>query len=97
MISEFGHVSRLEKQAVNMYDLSWLTDAQVARLEHFFPKPQGKSSIDGRPKFNGINLFNRNGLRWREAPAEYRPKHCFNRRSNGTDLLCREQLQHLHR
>ncbi|MEM1078937.1 MAG: hypothetical protein AAGI09_10455, partial [Pseudomonadota bacterium] len=30
-----------QKRAVNMSDLFWLTDAQMARLEPFFPKSHG--------------------------------------------------------
>jgi hypothetical protein len=37
--------SRLEKRAVNMSDLFWLTDAQMARLEPFFPKSHGKPRV----------------------------------------------------
>ena len=54
-----------------MSDLFWLTDAQMARLEPFFPKPHGKPRVDDRRVLSGIIFINRNGLRWRDAPAEY--------------------------
>ena len=51
-----------------MSDLFWLTDAQMARLEPYFPKPHGKPRVDDRRVLSGIIFVNRNGLRWRDAP-----------------------------
>jgi len=65
--------SRFEKRAMNMSDLLWLSDAQMARLEPCFPKSHGKPRVDDRPVLSGIIFINRNGLRWRDAPAEYGP------------------------
>jgi len=65
--------SRFEKRAMNMSDLLWLSDAQMARLEPCFPKSHGKPRVDDRPVLRGIIFINRNGLRWRDAPAEYGP------------------------
>ena len=63
-----------------MIDLFWLTDAQMARLEPFFPKPHGKPRVDDRRVLSGIIFINRNGLRWRDAPAAYGPsKTLYNR------------------
>ena len=56
-----------------MSDLFWLTDAQMARLEPFFPKSHGKPRVDDRRVLSGIIFINRNGLRWRDAPAAYGP------------------------
>ena len=56
-----------------MSDLFWLTDAQMARLEPYFPKSHGKPRVDDRRVLSGIIFINRNGLRWRDAPAEYGP------------------------
>ena len=56
-----------------MSDLFWLSDAQMARLEPYFPKPHGKPRVDDRRVLSGIIFINRNGLRWRDAPAEYGP------------------------
>jgi transposase len=67
-------------QAVNMSDLFWLTEAQMARLRPFFPKSHGKPRVDDRRVLSGIIFINRNGLRWRDAPAEYGPpKTLYNR------------------
>lgn len=49
-----------------MSDLFWLTDAQMARLALFFPKPHGKPRVDDRRVLSGISFINRNGLRWRD-------------------------------
>ena len=56
-----------------MSDLFWLTDAQMARLEPFFPKSHGKPRVDDKRVLSGIIFINRNGLRWRDAPAAYGP------------------------
>ncbi|WP_312124244.1 IS5 family transposase [Brevundimonas sp.] len=63
-----------------MSDLYWLTDEQMARLEPFFPKSHGKPRVDDRRVLSGIIFVNRNGLRWRDAPAAYGPhKTLYNR------------------
>lgn len=63
-----------------MGNLYWLSDAQMARLEPFFPKSHGKPRVDDRRVLSGIIFINRNGLRWRDAPAEYGPpKTLYNR------------------
>lgn len=56
-----------------MSDLFWLTDEQMARLQPFFPKSHGKPRVDDRRVLSGIIFINRNGLRWRDAPAVYGP------------------------
>ena len=63
-----------------MSDLYWLTDEQMARLRSFFPKSRGKTRVDDRKVLSGIIFINRNGLRWRDAPAAYGPpKTLYNR------------------
>ncbi len=56
-----------------MSDLFWLSEAQMARLEPFFPRSHGKPRVDDRRVLSGIIFINRNGLRWRDAPLEYGP------------------------
>jgi transposase len=69
-----------------MSDLFWLSEAQVARLEPFFPKSHGKPRVDDRRVLSGIIFINRNGLRWRDAPAEYGPpKTLYNRWKRWSD------------
>ncbi len=69
-----------------MSDLFWLTDAQMARLEPFFPKSHGKPRVDDRRVLSGIIFINRNGLRWRDAPGEYGPhKTLYNRWKRWSD------------
>ena len=56
------------------------TDEQMARLEPYFPKSHGKPRVDDRRVLSGIIFVNRNGLRWRDAPAAYGPhKTLYNR------------------
>ena len=63
-----------------MSDLFWLTDAQMARLEPYFPKSHGKPRGDDRRVLSGIIFINRNGLRWRDAARAYgRHKTLYNR------------------
>jgi transposase len=72
--------SRLEKASGDMSNLFWLTEAQMARLEPFFPKSHGKPRVDDRRVLSGIIFINRNGLRWCDAPREYGPhKTLYNR------------------
>ena len=63
-----------------MSDLYWLTDEQMARLAPFFPRSHGRPRVNDRRVLSGIIFVNRNGLRWRDAPAEYGPaKTLYNR------------------
>ena len=63
-----------------MSNLFWLTEAQMARLEPFFPKSHGRPRVDDRRVLSGIIFINRNGLRWCDAPREYGPpKTLYNR------------------
>jgi transposase len=48
-----------------MSDLFWLTEAQIARLEPYFPKSHGKPRVDDRRILSGIVFLNCNGLRRR--------------------------------
>ena len=69
-----------------MSDLFWLSDAQMARLEPFFPKSHGKPRVDDCRVLSGIIFINRNGLRWRDAPKEYGPhKTLYNRWKRWSD------------
>ena len=63
-----------------MSNLFWLTDEQMERLEPFFPESHGRPGVDDRRVLSGRIFVNRNGLRWRDAPAEYGPaKTLYNR------------------
>lgn len=63
-----------------MSDLFWLTDAQMERMKPFFPLSHGVPRVDDKRVLSGIIFINRNGLRWRDAPAEYGPpKTLYNR------------------
>jgi transposase len=69
-----------------MSDLFWLTDAQMARLEPFFPKSHGKARADNQRVLSAIIFINRKGLRWRDAPAADRPrKTLYNRWKRWSD------------
>ncbi|MBC9210161.1 transposase, partial [Roseomonas aerophila] len=63
-----------------MDDLFWLTEAQAARISPFFPLSHGVPRVDDQRVVSGIIHVIRNGLRWRDAPAEYGPhKTLYNR------------------
>ncbi len=69
-----------------MSNLFCLTDAQMARLSPFFPKFHGKPNVDDRRVLSGMIFANRNGLRWRDAPAAYGPhKTLYNRWKRWSD------------
>lgn len=46
-----------------MSNFIWPTDAQMARLEPFFPKSHGRPRVDDRLVLSGIIFINRNSLR----------------------------------
>ncbi len=54
-----------------MSNLIWLTDAQMAGLEPFFPNSRGKPRVDDRCVLSGIIFLNRNGLRWFDLPRDF--------------------------
>lgn len=63
-----------------MSDLFWLSRTQMRRIEPFFPLSHGVPRVDDRRVVSGIIFVIRNGLRWRDAPAEYGPpKTLYNR------------------
>ena len=45
----------------------------MAKLSPFVPKSHGKPRVDDRRVLSGVIFTNRNGLRWRDAPAAYGP------------------------
>jgi putative transposase len=61
-------------------DLFWLSEAQMRRIEPYFPRSHGVPRVDDRRILSGIIFVIRNGLRWRDAPGEYGPhKTIYNR------------------
>lgn len=56
-----------------MADLSWLSEAQMRRIEPYFPLSHGMPRMEDRRVLSGIVFVIRNGLRWRDAPADYGP------------------------
>ena len=63
-----------------MSDLIWLSEAQMGRIEPYFPLSHGVPRVDDRRVVSGIIFVIRNGLRWRDAPKEYGPhKTIYNR------------------
>jgi putative transposase len=63
-----------------MDDLLLLSEAQMRRIEPYFPLSHGVPRVDDRRVLSGILFVIRNGLRWRDAPREYGPhKTIYNR------------------
>ena len=72
-----------------MSDVFWLTDAQMERLTPFFPLSHGVPRVDDKRVLSGIIFINRNGLRWRDAPAEYdRRRRFITDGCDGADWAC---------
>jgi transposase len=70
-----------------MSNLFWLSEVQMVRLRPFFPKSRGKPRVDDLRVLSGIVFFNRNGLRWHDAPADYGPpKTLYNRWKRWCDM-----------
>jgi putative transposase len=65
---------------VAMTDMFLLSEAQMRRIEPFFPLSHGVPRVDDRRVISGIVFVIRNGLRWRDAPRDYGPhKTIYNR------------------
>ena len=63
-----------------MGDLMLLSEAQMRRIEPYFPLSRGRSRVDDRRVLSGIVYVIRNGLMWRDAPPGYGPhKTLYNR------------------
>ncbi|MGH8336474.1 MAG: IS5 family transposase [Gammaproteobacteria bacterium] len=63
-----------------MDDLFLLSEAQMRRIEPYFPRSHGMPRVDDRRILSGIVFVIRNGLRWRDAPKDYGPhKTIYNR------------------
>lgn len=63
-----------------MSDLWFLSQAQMRRIEPYFPLSHGIPRVDDRRIISGIIFVIRNGLRWRDAPVGYGPhKTIYNR------------------
>lgn len=63
-----------------MSDLLLLSEAQMRRIEPYFPLSHGIARVDDRRVISGIVFVIRNGLRWRDAPPGYGPhKTIYNR------------------
>ncbi len=63
-----------------MGDLLLLSEAQMRRIEPYFPLSHGIARVDGRRVISGIIFVLRDRLRWRDAPREYGPhKTIYNR------------------
>ena len=54
-----------------MDDLFLLSEAQMRRIEPFFPLSHGIPRVDDRRVISGIVFVIKNGLRWRDAPVAY--------------------------
>ena len=54
-----------------MSDLYWLSQAQMRRIEPYFPLSHGVPRVDARKVLSGIVFVIRNGVRWRDAPKAY--------------------------
>ncbi|MDG2479581.1 MAG: transposase, partial [Alphaproteobacteria bacterium] len=52
-----------------MDDLCLLSEAQMRRIETFFPLSHGIPRVDDRRVISGIVFVIKNGLRWRDAPV----------------------------
>ena len=63
-----------------MHGLWLLSEAQMRRIEPYFPLSHGIPRVDDRRIVSGIIFVIRNGLRWRDAPPAYGPhKTIYNR------------------
>ncbi len=54
-----------------MPEVWMLSEAQMRRIEPYFPLSHGIPRVDDRRIVSGIIFVIRNGLRWRDAPTDY--------------------------
>jgi putative transposase len=72
-----------------MTDLFLLSQAQMRRIEGYFPLSHGIARVDDRRIVSAIVFVIKNGLRWRDAPPEYGPhKTIYNRFIRWSRLGC---------
>ena len=72
-----------------MDDLFLLSEAQMRRIERFFPLSHGIPRVDDRRIISGIVFAIKNGLRWRDAPRGYGPhKTIYIGLCDGAVLAC---------
>ena len=63
-----------------MSDLFLLSEAQMRRIEPFFPLTHGVARVDDRRIISGIIYVIKHGLMWWDAPKAYGPhKTIYNR------------------
>ncbi len=63
-----------------MSDIYWLTQAQLNRIEPYFPLSHGVPRVDDLRVISGIIHVIKRGLQWRVAPSDYGPpKTLYNR------------------
>ena len=64
-----------------MTDLFLLSQAQMRRIERYFPLSHGVARVDDRRIIvSAIVFVIKNGLRWRDAPPEYGPHKTIDNR-----------------
>jgi transposase len=71
-----------------MADLFWLTRTQIQRIAPYFPFSQGVPRVDHHRVVSGIICVICNGLRWRDAAAEYGPYKTLYSRFVRWSCLC---------
>lgn len=75
-----GCVNGDAEEALLLSEVWMLSEAQMRRIEPYFPLSHGIPRVDDRRIVSGIIFVIRNGLRWRDAPAAYGPhKTIYNR------------------
>jgi transposase len=68
------------REALPMSEPWLLSEAQMRRIEPYFPLSHGVPRVDDRRVISGIIYVIRNGLMWRYAPPAYGPhKTIYNR------------------
>ena len=65
-----GIMIQLRREDCPSRNFFWLKHEHLKRIQHLFPKPRGVARVDDRHVLSGIIHVIRNGLRWRDAPAD---------------------------
>jgi transposase len=72
-----------------MSDMWLLSEAQMRRIEPFFPLSHGVPRVDDRRVISGIIFVLKSGLRWLDVPSAYGPhRRSTTGSSAGAVLAC---------
>ena len=80
-----------------MSDLFLLSEAQMAKISPYFPKPHGVPRVDDRKVISCIVYVLKNGLQWKDAPKASHLCIPPRRRRKSPATFCKTQYKQRHK